>query len=353
MVRPCGTYDVNYNQDTAVIRTNFQWAVLIILLVFLCVLPLLVPRSILNVINMVAAIMVAVQGLNILTGYAGQLSIGQAAFCGVGGYTCALLMIRLGVNFWVTLPVAGIVAGLVGLVFGLPSLRLKGFYLAMSTIAAQFIITAVLLMVRTDILGGAAGIKVPPPSLGGITFDTPQLTYCVIMPIVVLMTLVAKSLTRGRLGRAFVAIRDNDLAAEITGINLFRYKLLAFFIGCFFAGISGCLWVAYTWCARPDQFGFMHSVWYLGMIVIGGMGSNVGAIFGVIFVKLLDELALSLAPAIGALIPAGMAARLGGSFAVIVFGIIVIVFLLFEPRGLAHTWEMLKGRVRNWPFSYR
>jgi branched-chain amino acid transport system permease protein len=351
--RAAGIYDVRYQQDIAAVRTIPQWAVLCIFLFFLAIFPKLFPsRYILNLSNTIMIYFISVHGLNLLTGFAGQISVGHAAFMGIGAYACASFMTFWGLSYWISLPMAGITAGLVGMIFGLPALRLKGFYLAMATIAAQFIITSFFLHYKVDIFGGVQGMTLKSLQLGNIVFNTQHNLYYLIMPLAVTMTYFAHNLARSRMGRAFVAIRDNDLAAEIMGVSLLRYKLKAFFIGCFFAGIAGALYIAFMRIIRPDQYSLMDSVWLLGIIIIGGMGSTLGTILGVIFVKLLDEVVLLFAPAFGQMLPAAYSSRIGASLGLVIFGLVVVLFLILEPRGLAHRWEILKGRFRNWPFTY-
>ncbi|MGD9034781.1 MAG: branched-chain amino acid ABC transporter permease [Desulfobacteraceae bacterium] len=353
MTRPAGVFDVRYEQDIAILRTIPQWVALGLFLLFLLLVPQLFPsRFLLNVINTILIITIAIHGLNILTGYAGQISAGHAAFMGVGAYACASFMTIWGLNFWISLPLAASTAGVVGILFGLPSLRLKGFYLAMATIAAQFIIAAFFLHFKPEIFRGAQGMSIEPIQLGSIVFDTQQNLYYLIMPIAVLMTYFAQNLVRSSLGRAFVAIRDNDLAAEIMGISLFGYKLRAFFIGCFFAGVAGALNIAFRWTVRPDQYSLMDSIWMLGIIIIGGMGSILGGVLGTVFIKVLDELVSALTPFLGRVLPSELASRIGASTGLVVFGMVVVLFLILEPRGLAHRWEILKGRFRHWPFTY-
>lgn len=352
MTRPAGVLDVRYESEMAVVRTVPQGAAVAVLLLFLALLPTWVERSTLTAVILMGIWVVAAHGLNLLTGYAGQISIGHAAFVGVGCYATAVLVVRLGVNFFLALPLAGLAAALMGLLFGLPSLRLKGFYLAMATLAAQVVLTQGFLYAFPEVLGGALGISVPPPSLGGIVLATTEATYYLVMAVAIVMTVVAKNLVRTRTGRAFVAVRDNDLAAELMGIPVFATKLKAFFLGCFFAGVAGALWAGFTWSARPDQFPFIQSIWYLGVIIIGGMGSTVGPIFGVLAVRLLNELVLRMTPWIGGMVPAEMAGPVGVGTGLVAFGLLVILFLIFEPRGVAHAWEIVKERARNWPFVY-
>jgi branched-chain amino acid transport system permease protein len=348
---PAGVRNFTYNQDMAIFRTKTHWAMLVGLFVILLAAPLFLGNYHLNIINLILITIIAATGLNILTGYCGQLSIGHAGFIAVGAYTSAILTVRFDMPFLVGLLAGGLMAGLVGIIFGLPSLRVKGFYLAISTIAAQYIIKWVLDH-WTSATGGFNGMSVPQAEIFGFTFGSKASQFYLVLGIAVIAIYAAKNLARTRVGRAFVAIRDNDLAAEVMGINLFSYKLLAFFIGCFFAGIAGALLghVYYNFIST-ESFSFNDSVLYIGMIIIGGMGSTVGPIFGVIFIRLLQVVVTNLSPAVQSampFLPSGFTAGL----APMLFGIIIIVFLIFEPRGLAHRWELFKKSYRIWPFSY-
>jgi len=350
MYLPAGTRNYTYAQDMAIFRTKTQWTMLLALLVFVFSAPLYWDNYWLGVANLIGITIIAATGLNILTGYCGQLSIGHAGFIAVGAYTSAIMTNRLELPFLVGLLCAGLVAGLIGMIFGIPSLRVKGFYLAISTIAAQFIIIWVINH-WTSLTGGFVGITVPPASIGGITFISQASQFYLIMPITALVIFFAKNLARTRTGRAFVAIRDNDLAAEVMGINLFRYKLIAFFVGCFLAGIAGSLlahWVGYM---NAENFTLMDSILYVGMIIIGGLGTTIGPIFGVIFIRLLQQGISNISPILESTftnLPAGFTTGLGP----MVFGLVIILFLILEPRGLAHRWALFKTAYRLWPFSY-
>jgi branched-chain amino acid transport system permease protein len=250
-------------------------------------------------------------------------------------------------SFWAALPCAALAAGLVGVLFGLPSLKIKGFYLIMATIAAYFIIIWVILQFR-DITGGGDGLAVPRPEIGSFVFKSKASYFYLVMIIACLATFVANNIVRTRAGRAFIAIRDNELAAEVMGVNVWAYKLLAFFLGCVFAGVAGSLLVHYVAFATVDQFPFINSVWYLGMLIVGGMGSTVGVIFGVVALKLLDELVTTVGPILSAVV----APQAAASLSLIMRGLVIIIFLIFEPRGLAHGWERIKAYFRLWPFSH-
>jgi len=344
--------DVNYRQSVAMLRTRSQWIALGVLLALLVVAGRVLPSEIVDVMNMMFILIVAAHGLNILTGYCGQISVGHAAFKGAGAYTAAMLIVRLGWNHWVALPVAALAAGGAGVLFGLPAFRVGGFYLAMSTLAAQFILPALFLFAMPGIVGGISGITVPFLTIGDFSFRPPENLYYLLMPICVVMTLFARNLARSRMGRAFVAVRDNEQAAEIMGINLFAYKLRAFFLGCLFAGVAGWMRVSYDGCVRPDIYPLMASIWVLGIIIIGGMGTTIGPIFGVIFVRLINEITLMISPFIGAFFPPAMAVQMGAGLGLVFFAVAVILFLIFEPRGLAHLWEVSKARMSHWPFKY-
>jgi len=342
-----GTFQESYAQDMAVFRSKLHWGMLGLFLILLFSCPLFLSDRILTIMTMIGIAIISVHGLNILTGYCGQISIGHVGFMAVGAYISAILTAKLGWPFWVALPCAGLAAGMAGLIFGLPSLKIKGFYLIMATIAAHFIIIWVVLHLRS-LTGGADGLTVPKPKIAGLVLMSKGSYFYLVMIIACIATFLTVNIGRSRVGRAFVAIRDNDLAAEVMGINLWSYKLQAFFIGCVYAGVAGSLLVHYYGFASVDQFPFMDSVWYLGMLIVGGMGSIEGAILGAVSLKLLDE----LVTVVGPVLSAAVAAQAAASLALITRGLIIMLFLIFEPRGLVHRWEFVKAYFRLWPFSH-
>ncbi len=351
-LRPAGDFDRSYEQDASVIRQPWQWVVLALALIAAYTAPLWGSAYVVSTANQIAYTIIAVQGLNILTGYTGQISLGQAAFMLVGGYTSALTTIYLGLPFPLAILAAGLMTGLVGLIFGLPSLRVKGFYLAMATLAAQFIIPWLSRHIFPDLLGGATGrIDVPVPVLFGITFSEVNQYFYLSLTVLLITTLLTLNISRTRLGRAFVSVRDNDLAAELLGVNLFGYKLRAFFIASFLAGVAGAL-KAHSQRGVGTEFGYGldESIILLGMLVIGGLGTNLGPFLGVTFVLVLDDLAGLAGGAMADLFP-DQAARFLTSFRPIFFGLVLMLFLIFEPRGLAHRWQLFKASWRLRPFS--
>ena len=351
MSLPSGTRNYTYAQDMAILRTRTHWVMFVGFLILLFTAPLYLGNYWLGVANLIGITLIAATGLNILTGYCGQLSIGHAGFIAVGAYTSAILTNRLELPFLVGLICAGFTAGFIGLIFGIPSIRVKGFYLAITTIAAQFIIIWVINH-WSALTGGFVGIKVPYASIGGFVFRSETSQFYLIITITALCIFFAKNLARTRVGRAFIAVRDNDLAAQVMGINLFYYKLLAFFIGCFMAGIAGSLLAHWIVFMNAEQFSLTESILYIGMIIIGGLGTTLGPILGVVFIRLLQQiLTVEFVPFLESTftaLPAGFATGVTP----MLFGLVIVLFLVLEPRGLAHRWALLKSAYRLWPFSY-
>lgn len=342
---PSGTFAQRYSQDTALVRTKTNWVFLAVLMVFIFTIPQWASNSFLTLVTIMGITIISAHGLNILTGNCGLVSLGHSGFMMVGGYSLAILCHSAGLPFWAALPIAGLVAGVVGIIFGLPSLRIKGFYLIMSTVAAYFIIHWLVLQFRS-LTGGTEGLSVPPPDLFGWSIRPKENYFYVVMVLAIIATVVTKNILRTRAGRAFVAIRDNDLAAEVMGVNLFSYKLQAFFIGCVFAGIAGGLSAQYYSFANVEQFPFFDSVWLLGMLIVGGMGSVSGTIYGVIAIKLLQQLAIKLGPSLAEISNPQMATGLS----LILPSLAIILFLIFAPHGISHIWERLRNYYQAWPY---
>jgi branched-chain amino acid transport system permease protein len=345
----CGDFKESYIKDEEIFQTVFVKFWLAAFLVFLAIIPFLVNAYILYIANLIGFSIIGAVGLNILTGFTGQISLGHAAFVGVGGYTTAILMTKLNFSFWLALPFAGSIAALAGLIIGIPSLRVKGLYLCMATLAAQFIFEFIFIHWES-MTRGIRGINVPAPSIGGFALNTEQRFYYLTLVVVILAVTFARNLARSRVGRAFVAIRDRDLAAEIMGISLFRYKLTAFAISSFYAGVAGALWVCFMRIVTPDHFPFHLSIQYLAMVIVGGLGSVLGSIFGAIFMILTPEMLNVLSSTLSEMIP-GMG-QLFIPMKEVVFGALIVLFLIFEPRGLAEIWRRVKAFFLLWPFSY-
>ncbi|MCY4105559.1 MAG: branched-chain amino acid ABC transporter permease [Chloroflexi bacterium] len=391
-IRPAGVFDTRYEEDIALNRTRGEHATSLGSFLLLMCLPLIsaagplglnwFPLHWIGTINHIAILTIAVQGLNLLIGYCGQISFGQAAFMAVGGYTSALLGIHWGIPFWIALPLAAAFTGFIGILFGLPALRVKGFYLAMSTLAAQFILIWFIHFPLEGLTNGSRALtRIPPPTLGPtirevqalpvvgpqnlqfvaqrgpITFSSAAEMYYIIVPLTVFLMLAARNIRRTRTGRAFISIRDNDLAAELLGINVFYYKLQAFFLCSVYAGIAGALMAYHQNSLSITSFMLDHSIIYLAMLVIGGAGFPLGPIFGVTIVQTLTIIIIpAIAPGIGAflrwLLPFVQSANLSSALTLLLRGGILLAFLLFEPRGVAHRWEILKISWKLRPFSH-
>ena len=466
-----GVFDTTYEEDMAIDRTarDKLWKNLAFLALLLV--PMLsvsgplglgwISDQYVGLIARIAIFVIAVQGLNTLVGYTGQISLGHAAFMAIGAYGSAVLARDLGFTFWTALPVSAALTGLIGLLFGLPSLRVKGFYLAMATLAAQFIIPWVLRYPLEDLTGGARPLSVPAPMIGpfvayaedelddeatvrfeagdayfvdvitveldavsgappvmelrnpagdlvpagdinmtvhkddrdqvsgfsfiatkwgqyqvklyadegteaysaslrrskALSFASDTAMYYIIVPLSVLLMFLARNITRTRTGRAFISVRDNDLAAELLGINVFAYKLQAFFLSAVYAGVAGCLLAFERNSLALDMFRLDLSIEMLAMLIIGGAGYPLGALFGVTFIRVLQEAVIPtlrpwLADALPRLFPFVEVVNITSAINPIVFGGALIVFLVLEPRGIAHRWEVLKVAWKIRPYSY-
>jgi len=352
MWRPCGVFDTNYDKDQAIIRTQRQWAAVLGGLMAAGLLPYLIGGAILNTCNLILITVISVLGLYILTGMTGQISLGQTAFMAIGAYVMGLMVEHWHLNFWLALPSAMLASGLAGLIFGIPSLRIKGFYLAMATLAAQFIIPWLIVNVRPDLTGGTDTLVIPAPSIGGLVLNTQTRMFYLCLVLAVAGTYYAKNLQRSRIGRAFIAIRDNDLAAESMGVGIFRYKLLSFFICSVYAGLAGALYGIWMRGVSVEHFTLSESIWLLGMLIVGGMSSPAGVWFGAVFIRGLDILVRYIGPFIEPYFSADVGAAVKLGMAPVVFGVVGLLFLIFEPKGLYRIWERFKNYYRLWPFSY-
>jgi branched-chain amino acid transport system permease protein len=345
-----GIFSTSYQQDMAVVRTKAQWFLLALSLVFVFTIPLYASLYWLTWFRLVFIWIIAVLGLHILTGLCGLFSMAQAAFMAVGAYTTAILCGRFGWSPWASLPMAGIAASVVGLVCGVPALRIKAFYFVMATLAASFVITW-MIGYFAGWTGGVEGIYVAPPQIGGADLSLPVNAFYLAAVLAILGVLLAKNIQRTQTGRAFIAIRDNELAAQVMGVNLFRYKSLALLIAGFYAGIAGWLYAHSTLVISPDHFPLTSSVWMIGMLIVGGLGSTAGAIAGVVFLKLLDTLSEYLVPALSSAFPSASYAFATG-LGTLLYALAILLFIVFQPRGLYHRWERLKVAYRLFPYSY-
>jgi branched-chain amino acid transport system permease protein len=342
-----GDFKETYAADEALFRTPASRAGLWVLLGAAVLFPFLASDYLLYLANLVGIFAIAALGLNVLTGYTGQISLGHAGFVGVGAYATAIVATRLGLPFWLAIPAGGAAACLAGAVVGLPSLRIKGLYLAIATLAAQVIFEWVFTN-WTGVTGGIRGLNVAPASLLGFAFDTDRRTYFLVMAAAALHAYGAANLFRTRVGRAFIAVRDRDISAELMGIDLFRTKLTAFMVSSYYAGIAGGLLVYFTKVVTPESFPLSLSIQFLAMIIVGGLGSIKGTLFGAVFVTLVPEGLRAVAQAASRLSPDAMSWL--APMKEIVFGAMIVGFLVFEPHGLAEIWHRIRRVFWLWPF---
>ena len=290
-------------------------------------------------------------GLNLLVGYCGQISIGHAAFMAVGAYAAYNLVLRVPfLNFLVVLVLAGLVAAAVGMLFGIPSLRIKGLYLAVATLAAQFFIDWLFARVKwfTD-YSHSGSVSPAPIQLFGWTIDTPLRKYLFLLAVLIAFTVIAKNLVRGHLGRAWMATRDQDVAAEVIGIRPVYAKLSAFALSSFYCGVAGALWgFIHLGSWEPLAFSLTLSLNLLFMIIIGGMGSLMGSYFGAAFIVMLPILLNRIPALLGVPISTATASHLE----FMIFGVLIVLFLILEPHGLARLWSIGKEKLRLWPFPH-
>ena len=352
--REAGIYKTSYAADMALYPLPIaRWAMAAVAALFIVVVPLTFGEYYLSVLNLILIAVVGALGLNILVGYTGQISIGHGAFMSVGAYTAANLIVRFGMPFWVAIPAGGLMAALIGTLVGIPSLRIKGIYLAIATLAAQLIIEWTINHVQWISGGVEASITIPRPSIFGVALTSERGIYVFLLCFVVLALVGTLNLVRSRIGRAFIAIRDQDIAAEIIGIDIFRYKLYAFAISSFYAGVAGVLESYYLGIANYEQFQIDVSIDYLAMVIIGGLGSVLGSILGAIFVTLLPIVTRWFLEDFGWLFfSQADLLNLIPDLRLIMFGALIIFFLVVEPEGLNRLWRNIRNYFRVWPFSY-
>jgi branched-chain amino acid transport system permease protein len=360
---PCSVYHENYTQDHAWWQTKFiRGKMILLLLLLFVVIPKFADSYVLSVCNLIGYTILGALGVQLLIGYCGQLTLGHAAFLAVGAYTSTLLVLEFpwpkflmdwGLAYPISVIAAAVVAGLWSVLFGLPSARVKGFYLILTTMAAQFVTVDFVIAQYVSKIGGRGQAFALPPGtikIGPWVIDTNLKVYFMMVVLVILCVIGLANLLRSRAGRAWVAIRDNDISAEVMGINVVKHKLLAFFVAGFIGGIAGAFWISNIAAISYEHFPWFWSLWLVGVILIGGVGSIHGTIFGAIFmVVVMEGLQLAVMPL------ADTYPKLLMDFLFIkeaAFGLAICAFLIFEPNGLAYRWWQIKNYFNLWPFSY-
>jgi branched-chain amino acid transport system permease protein len=355
--REAGQFKSSYASDSAIFPIRQDRIVIgVILILAFAVVPAVATPYVFSAILIPSLILsLAAIGLNILTGYAGQVSLGSAAFMAVGAFASYNLMLRIpGMPVLLAFVGGGLIAAFIGVVFGLPSLRIRGFYLAVATLAAQFFILWVLTKVGWITNYSASGvITAQRIVILGYAFDTPIAKYLLVLTIVAVMALAAKNMARGKVGRSWMAVRDMDVAAEVIGISLMRTKLLAFAVSSFYCGVSGALFAyAYLGTVEPEAYSLDLSFRILFMVIIGGMGTILGAFLGSAFVTLLPVLLSVSVRFLDQNLNLHIAESTISNLELMAFGSLIIFFLIVEPHGLARLWQIGKEKLRIWPFPH-
>lgn len=344
----------DYYEDIQLLNSKILWFWFIMLIASLVTLPFLLPNYHIYMVNYMAINVIVTVGLNILVGYTGQISLGHAGFFAIGAYGTVLLMINLHFPFLLALVCSALIAAFFGFILGLPALRLEGPYLAIATLGFGMAITQVI--GRWQVFGGRMGLEVPDLSLGPFVIDTDRQLYFVIVTIAFLLILAARNLMKTRVGRAFIAIRDSDIAAETMGVNLTLYKTLAFAVSAFYAGVAGGLMAFLLGFINPSSFNFILSIYFLAFVIVGGLGSILGSIMGAVVMTwlllVLDK--VQELPYLGAVLVSFSERwmNLAGlpNIASIIFGLIIILLVVFEPLGLYGFWIRTKIYWKTWPF---
>ncbi|MFL9503097.1 branched-chain amino acid ABC transporter permease [Rhodopseudomonas palustris] len=350
---PAGDFRTSYAADTTIFPTRTSRNMAILGVVLVCFAPLVLSGYWLSILIQIGIFGIAALGLNILVGFTGQISIGHAAFFLLGAYTSAYLNNHFPIPVFFAIPLAGLVTALVGLVFGVPAARLKGLYLVIATLAAQYILID--FFSRAEwFSGGSVPAMANPFSLFGYVLQGDKQYFYVVLAYLLVSYILVTNLMRTRDGRALVAVRDHYLSAEIMGINLTKYRTLSFALAAFFAGIAGALYAHYQLVVSNEGFGIERSILFLAMIIIGGIGSISGTLMGTAFVVLLPETMEWLSSGLkGSAIDQALGLNNNLTFLrEIAIGLIIILFLVFEPDGLAHRWRQIKAYWKLYPFSH-
>ena len=362
MMRPCGDFRTSYRSDTTLFDDNASRNSTILWVVLLAILPMptifglgfdLVDAYWMNLMVTIGYLSIAALGLNILVGFTGQISIGHSVFFGFGAFASVWINSTFSIPVIFSIPLAALMTAAVGLIFGVPAARIKGLYLAIATLAAQFILED--FFARADwFTGGTHGSLAEPLNLFGHELYDDHSYFLIVLAVTVAMFIGASNLMRSRDGRAFIAVRDHYLSAEIMGVNLTKYRVLSFGVSSFYAGMGGALYAHHLGFVSVEAFTILFSIQFLGMIIIGGLGSIMGTILGVTFMVMLPEMMDAGARSLsGSWIDEALDLRSGVNFLKeMAIGLAIVLFLIFEPDGLAHRWRQIKAYWKLYPFSY-
>jgi branched-chain amino acid transport system permease protein len=356
---PCGQFKTSYRADTTLFATPLSRALVILAIIVLALAPQTIGGTKwvsdywITLLIQIGYLGIAALGLNILVGFTGQISLGHAAFFGFGAFSSAWLNNSFGIPVALSIPLAGLMTTAIGMIVGIPAARIKGLYLAIATLASQFILQD--FFARADwFTGGSAGSLAAPFELFGYSLRGDRQYFYVVLGYLIVMYLFAANMLRTRDGRALVAVRDHYLSAEVMGINLTKYRILSFGISSFYAGIGGALFAHYLQFVSIEGFDILLSVQFLGMIIIGGLGSVMGSLMGTAFMVLLPESINAVVELMKTTTWGNIPAVTNGLvfFKQAAIGLAIVLFLMFEPDGLAHRWRLIKAYWKLYPFSH-
>jgi len=352
LLRPSGDFRTTYKEDQSLFPTKwiFRWTLIGFFL--LCAVPFIFSSYITSLLILIGIYGIAALGLNVLVGMSGQISLGHSAFFGFGAFASAYINTMTGIPVLIAIPLAGLMTTAIGLLFGIPAARIKGLYLAIATLASQFILED--FFARAEwFTGGSSGTVANTPNFFGFLIDSDTSYFYLVLFWVVVSAIAIANLKRSRDGRALIAVRDHYLSAEIMGINLTKYRILAFGISSFFAGIAGALYGHYLGFVSAEGFTIILSVQFIGMIIIGGLGSVPGSLMGAAFILLLPEVMEALVGFMVTTIPFLSGLESGKAYIKeMSIGAAIIIFLIFEPEGLSHRFGQIRKAIKLYPFSY-
>ncbi|ODU04307.1 MAG: hypothetical protein ABS81_10935 [Pseudonocardia sp. SCN 72-86] len=343
--RAPGNRAMSYRQDMALMGTSRRWALTAVVILAVMVLPLAASRGWVAFATVTAISVITVTGLQVLMGTCGQVSVGQSAFMGVGAYLAGFAATVQGFPLLLAILFAGVGTTLVGLVFALPATRIHGFYLALTTIAAQFVFVFTVPRLPAEWFGGNTGLSLSAPSVFGVTLRTATQLYYLVIPIAIVLVVVASFVNHSQLGRQMVAVRENELAAGVNGVRVTRTKIIAFGIASFYAGTAGALLAFVTGIAHYEQFTLIESIWFLGYLIVGGLSRTLGAVIGTVLLCLVREWLHVLADSLGDRVDADVVFPMIN----VVFGVVILLVLLYQSRGLVHVYSTVMARARRWP----
>ncbi|MBT7713649.1 MAG: branched-chain amino acid ABC transporter permease [Deltaproteobacteria bacterium] len=341
-------FKVSYREDMALLQNRWQKSWLVILVLSLIIIPLFLGRYQLSILNEISIVLIGALGLNLLIGYTGQLSLAHGAFVAIGAYSSGLLTAKLALPFLISLPLSGLIAAGLGLIIGIPSLRLKGLYLALGTLAFGFLVQYIIQ--HWDLTQGDLGMAVKRITIGPWTIKSQLQYFYFLTSFAFLSVVVTNNFVRSKIGRSFIAIRDRDIAAEAMGIPIAKYKIIAFALSAFYAGIAGCLAAHFNRWIVPSSFGISLTISAIAVIIVGGLGTVLGTVLGAILITGIPHVIVFIADMLQDSYPA-----LSGLMAEIklgIFGLVIIVTMLFEPKGLVGIYQRIKVYWKTWPFKY-